>query len=46
MASAEVEPTLKYHPYRIRILTHGLESGVGTMPGGQFDWGGFLIKSN
>ena len=33
---------MKYHPYCIRILTRGRETGQGTMPGGQFDWGGYL----
>jgi len=37
---------VKYHPYLTRTLTHRLISGMGTMPGGQFDWGGFLLKSN
>ena len=37
---------MKYHPYCIRVLTFPRESGEGTVPGGQFDWGGFLLKSN
>ena len=37
---------MKYHPYSIRILTCGPESGQGTMPGGQFDWGGYLLNCN
>ena len=45
-ASALVESPVKYHPYRIRILTQLSESTVGTVPAGQFDWGGFLLKSN
>ena len=46
MALVEAEPTVKYHPYRIKILTPRHESGRGTVPGGQFDWGGFLLKCN
>jgi hypothetical protein len=45
-ALAGMEPSLKYHPYCIRILILSLETGQETMPGGQFDWGGFLLKSN
>ena len=40
------EPTLKYHPCDVRPLTATLESGRGTVLGGQFDWGGLLLKSN
>ena len=45
-ASAFMEPTVKYHPYCVRILTRLFESTKGTVPAGQFDWGGFLLKSN
>jgi hypothetical protein len=45
-ALALVEPTLKYHPFDVGILTSRRESGRGTLPGGQFDWGGRLPKSN
>ncbi len=45
-ASALMEPSVKYHPYRFRILTRLLESAGGTVLSGQFDWGGFLLKSN
>ena len=41
-----MEPSLKYHPYLVKILTLILESGLGTVPGGQFDWGGRLLKGN
>ena len=41
-----VEPTLKYHPCYVSHLTVTRESGHGTVPGGQFDWGGLLLKSN
>ena len=39
------EPPLGYHPCDAGILTCGHESGQGTMSGGQFDWGGRLLKS-
>ncbi len=45
-APALMEPTLKYHPYSVGILTLALESGLGTLPGGKFGWGGRLQKSN
>ena len=45
-ALAGMEATLKYHPYCIRILTSTLLTGRGTVLDGQFDWGGFLLKSN
>ena len=41
-----VESTLKYHPYCIELLTDTLKSGIGTLSGGQFDWGGRLLKCN
>ncbi len=41
-----VEPTLKYHPGVFEVLTLILESGLGTVHGGQFDWGGLLLKRN
>ena len=40
------ESTLGYHPDSTEILTGGHETGHGTMLGGQFDWGGRLLKSN
>ena len=45
-ASALVESTLGYHPSEIGILTGSHESGIWTVLGGQFDWGGRLRKSN
>ena len=39
------EPPLGYHPCGIGILTVHVTS-VGTVSGGQFDWGGRLRKSN
>ena len=41
-----MESSLGYHPCSTGILTIGLESGLGTPSGGQFDWGGRLLKSN
>ena len=35
-----------YHPDSTEILTGGHESGHRTLLGGQFDWGGRLLKSN
>ncbi len=32
------EPTLKYHPCAMSLLTTYRESGRGTVLGGQFDW--------
>ena len=46
IAPAVVESSLGYHPCSTGILTIGLESGLGTPSGGQFDWGGRLLKSN
>ena len=37
------EPLLGYHPCSIGFLTSDHEL-VGTMPGGEFDWGGRLRK--
>ena len=37
---------MKYHPNSIRILILSLESGRVTVPDGQFDWGGSLLKYN
>ncbi len=40
------EPKVKYHPGAIRYLTNSRETGLRTVSEGQFDWGGFLQKSN
>ena len=40
------EPSLKYHPCDVGVLTVLRESGYGTVSGGQFDWGGRLLKGN
>ena len=45
-ASAQVESPLGYHPWIAGFLTCGHESGRGTLLGGQFDWGGRLLKGN
>ena len=40
-----MERLLEYHPSHIEYLTH--LSGLGrTVSGGQFDWGGRLLKDN
>ena len=46
MDASLVESSLGYHPCSTEILTRGHESGLGTLSGGQFDWGGRLLKSN
>ena len=43
-APAFMESTLGYHSWDIGILTCDHESGRGTLLGGQFDWGGRLLK--
>src|SRR3954453_18973094 len=45
-AQASKEAPLGYHPDRIGVLTYCPESGRGTVSGGQFDWGGRLLKCN
>ena len=45
-ASAPVEPPVGYHSWIAEFLTCGRDSGRGTLLGGQFDWGGRLLKSN
>ena len=37
---------MKYQLLWIVILTYTRESGLGTVAGGQFDWGGRLLKSS
>ena len=39
-----MESMLGYHTCSIGFLTCGHESGRGTLLGGQFDWGGRLLK--
>ena len=41
-----VESQVEYHSFPSRILTGGHESGHRTVSGGQFDWGGRLLKGN
>ena len=41
-----MESTLGYHSSIAAILTDCVETRVGTLSGGQFDWGGRLPKSN
>ena len=40
-----MESTLGYHSCDTEILTIDYESSQGTLSGGQFDWGGRLLKS-
>ncbi len=44
--SGAAESTLGYHSSVAAILTENRETGFGTLSGGQFDWGGRLLKSN
>ena len=46
MVSGVAESTLGYHSSVAAILTENRETGFGTLSGGQFDWGGRLLKSN
>ena len=41
-----MESTLGYHSSIAAILTETGETGNGTVSGGQFDWGGRLLKCN
>ena len=41
-----MESPLGYHSSIAAVLTDTHGSGVGTLSGGQFDWGGRLLKSN
>ena len=41
-----MESTLGYHSSIAAILTEIRETGNGTVSGGQFDWGGRLLKCN
>ncbi len=44
--SGLVESMVGYHSWFAGFLTCGRESGRGTLLGGQFDWGGRLLKGN
>ena len=44
--SGAMERTLGYHSSIAAVLTGYRETGSGTVSGGQFDWGGRLLKSN
>jgi hypothetical protein len=37
---------VKYHPARCGVLTRSGQTPIGTVAGGQFDWGGRLRKGN
>ena len=41
-----VESSLKYHPCDVEALSECRESGLVTVLGGQFGWGGLLPKGN
>ena len=43
LALANVESTLKYRSFIFLALT---QQKLRTLPGGQFDWGGRLLKGN
>ena len=45
-APALVESTVGYHSFCTEVLTTSPESGIRTVSGGQFDWGGRLLKGN
>ncbi len=45
-ALAAGEPSVKYHPVSTSVLTLSFESRQKTVPDGQFDWGGSLLKYN
>src|SRR5680860_1260969 len=45
-APALVESPVGYHSFCTEILTTSPEAGIRTVSGGQFDWGGRLLKSN
>ena len=46
LASASMESPLGYHPDSTGVLTGRHEAGDWTLLGGQFDWGGRLLKGN
>ena len=46
LVPAGVEPPVRYHSRRARSLMAFLQSGPLTVSGGQFYWGGSLLKGN
>ena len=40
-----LEPLVRYHSNKVRILTL-IRNPVRELSGGQFDWGGRLLKGN
>ena len=44
--SGELESSVRDHSIQAKILMAILESGRLTVSGGQFDWGGRLLKGN
>ncbi len=45
-APASMEPPVGYHSGCTGALTRHSEPSDGTLSGGQFDWGGRLLKGN
>ena len=41
-----MEPSVGYHSFGSGVLTYSCETSVRTVAGGQFDWGGRLLKGN
>ena len=41
-----MEPAVRYHPGRAGALTQAAGAPLGTVAGGEFDWGGRLLKGN
>ena len=41
-----MEPSVGYHSIDSGVLTYSCETSVRTVAGGQFDWGGRLLKGN
>ena len=46
MLVGTMESSVRYHSSKARILTLVCESKRRTVSGGQFDWGGRLLKDN
>ncbi len=42
----KMEPTVRYHSREARISNFNPLAGERTVSGGQFDWGGRLLKGN
>ncbi len=46
MLVGDGEPLVRYHSFRARVTNGHPLSGDRTVSGGQFDWGGRLLKGN